>query len=578
MSDIASVHKMSVENVRWVLRGDPLPGEVLGDEGIFPKILQYLIQQRNLASDDEMEEFLHPKLKNLSDPFLLPDMKKAVTRIFQAIDANEKICIFGDYDVDGVSSIAIMKEILQAYGAEVRYFVPRRSMEGYGLSQAALKRCMSEGAKPDLLIAVDCGTGSVQEIAELTAQGIDVMVLDHHEPHPTGKPVCVALVNPKCGDDWKYLCAAGVCFKVAHALLKTRPIEHFDLKKMLELVTVATVADIVPMIGENRMIVRHGLSRLPQSSNKGLRAIQKIAGVNGQATSMDVGFRIGPRLNAAGRMDAPEDALATLLCKDTAEAEQLARKLDHYNRERQAMEDRMRKEAHDMLQEYLSHPVIVLGSRDWHPGVVGIVASRLMRMYHRPAFVISIDENGIGKGSGRSVAGVSLVEAISATRHLLEAGGGHEMAAGISVKEENIHAFRDAFSQYVMERTTEDQRTARIMLDAELTFDLLSLDFLKSYELLQPFGSGNPQPVFLAREVHLTRPPMRLKNKHLRLFMRQENAGHIEQSAMFFNACDRTLPDPPWDIAFTIDRNEFRGVTSLQMIIQDVRAASDVFC
>lgn len=564
---------MRETNTEWIIRGESFQMEENDAHDDFPAILAHLIRQRNIAEQGALDRFLDPKLKDLADPFLLPDMAIATERIFAAIDQGQRIGIFGDYDVDGVTSISVMRSILRAYGADPSYFVPQRSAEGYGLSAAALERFERECGKPDLLIAVDCGTSSIDEIAMLTAKGVDVIVLDHHEPGPRGRPDCVALVNPKCGSDFPYLCAAGVCFKVAHAMLKTRPVPAYDLKNLLDMVSVATIADIVPMIGENRLIVRHGLKRLPTTNNLGLRALQKAVGMNGSATSMDVGFRIGPRLNAAGRMDQPEMALATLMCEEAGQAEELAALLDDFNRERQTMEERMRREALEMMKNFEHDPVIVLGSRNWHPGVVGIVASRLMRQYHRPTFIISIDENGIGKGSGRSIQGVSLVAAIDECRPLLIAGGGHEMAAGISIDESQLDAFRQQFAEHVLRNTTPEQRLPKIYLDAELNFDWLSLDFLKSYELLQPFGSGNPQPVFFARDVYLSRPPMHLKNKHLRLFLRQGQSGLNEQSAMFFNGGERHLPDPPWDIAFTIDRNTFRGVTSLQVIITDVRAA-----
>ncbi len=559
--------------MEWVLRAG---GQPVNDEqnfGKFPDILRALIRQRNIVGSENLQKFLDPKLKDLADPFLLPDMHAAVERILRAVDAGEKILIFGDYDVDGVTSITVMHRILRAYGLQPQFFVPRRSAEGYGLSVAAMKRCQAEHEDASLWITVDCGTASVNEVALLRAAGKDVIIIDHHEPGPSGRPDCSALVNPKCGDDFQYLCAAGVCFKVAHALLKTRPLPDFDLKSMLEMVSVATVADIVPMVGENRLLVRHGLRRLPTTLNLGLRALQKAVGMDHTVTSMDVGFRIGPRLNAAGRMDQPEMALATLMCEDAHEAEDLARLLDDYNRERQTMEERSRREALEMLQAFADEPVIVLASRSWHPGVVGIVASRLMRQFHKPCFVISVDEDGIGKGSGRSVPGVSLVAAIDHSRAFLLAGGGHEMAAGISIHESCVDDFRKQFGAYVLHHTTEDQRLPRLTLDAELSFDILSLEFLQSYELLQPFGSGNPQPVFYAKDVYLSRPPMHLKNKHLRLFLRQGQAGLHEHSAMFFNGGERNLPDPPWDIAFTIDRNTFRGTTSLQVVIQDIRAA-----
>jgi single-stranded-DNA-specific exonuclease len=379
------------------------------------------------------------------------------------------------------------------------------------------------------------------------------------------------LVNPKCGTEFTYLCAAGVVFKLGHALLKTRSAD-LDLKELIDLVAVATISDIVPMVGENRLMVRHGLKQLPRTLSPGLRALQEVAGMSGQVTSLDVGFRIGPRLNAAGRMDAPEDSLATLTTDCRRLAQELALKLDAYNKQRQTHEGLIRREAVEMLNrdfDPLRDPVIVLGSRSWHHGVVGIVASRLMRQYHKPTFVIAIDENGVGKGSGRSIEGISLVEAIRSCESDLIAGGGHAMAAGLSIKEGKIDEFRQHFSEYVLNHSNMEQRQPKLMYDAEISFDQLSLEFLSSYDLLQPFGNGNPQPVFISRKVGLSRPPLHMKNHHLRFMLRQ---GYHEQDAVFFGGGEHPLPDPPWDIAFTIDRNTFRGRTTLQLIIQDVRA------
>jgi single-stranded-DNA-specific exonuclease len=380
------------------------------------------------------------------------------------------------------------------------------------------------------------------------------------------------LVNPKCGGEFSYLCAAGVVFKLGHALLKTRP-TSLDLKDLIDLVAVATIADIVPMVGENRLLVRHGLHMLPKSVNKGLLALQKVTGMQDAASSMDVGFRIGPRLNAAGRMDVPEDALETLATDCHDEALRLANKLDAYNRERQTHENQIRTDAAELLATRFdprNDPVIVLGSRNWHPGVVGIVASRLMRQYYKPTFVISIDEQGMGKGSGRSIEGISLVDALRFCSEEITAGGGHAMAAGLSIREEKIDDFRQKFATYVLGNTTEDQRQPTLWYDAEIMFEQLSLDFLSEYELLQPFGNSNPQPVFIARHVELCRRPLHMKNNHLRFHLRQ---GYDEQDAVFFGGGEHPLPDPPWDIAFTIDRNTFRGRTTLQLIIQDVRSA-----
>ena len=558
--------------LRWIPRGEPFQNHEKGLSGSFPPILEHLIRQRGLPEGVGLDEYLQPKLRDLADPFLLPDMRLAVERILLAAERKENVCIFGDYDVDGVTSITLMRRILQAYGLAARHFIPKRGTEGYGLSEAALTRCMAEGVKPDLLITVDCGTASLREVASLRAAGIDVLIVDHHEPAPAGRPDCCALVNPKCGSAFTYLCAAGVTFKLGHALLKTRPAD-LDLRQLIDLVAVATISDIVPMVGENRLMVRHGLKQLSHTLNPGLRALQEVTGIHGEATSMDVGFRIGPRLNAAGRMDEPEVALATLTAETSAEAMKLAQRLDDFNRQRQQHEGLIRQQATELLINFdpSLDPVIVLGSRQWHHGVVGIVASRLMRQYHKPTFVVAIDAEGIGKGSGRSIEGVSLVEAIRACSGDLEAGGGHAMAAGLSIHEAKLDSFREHFGAYVLANTSEQQRQPTLYYDAEIGFEQLSLEFLASYELLQPFGNSNPQPIFVTRKVGLSRRPLHMKNHHLRLMLRQ---GVYEQDAVFFGGGECPLPDPPWDIAFSIDRNTFRGRTTLQLVIQDVKSAA----
>ncbi|MGJ8696223.1 MAG: single-stranded-DNA-specific exonuclease RecJ [Verrucomicrobiaceae bacterium] len=560
--------------MEWILREVPEGWEELMQEGM-PRILGKLLAQRGVTAPD-VQSFLKPRLAELSDPFEIEEMDLAVERIFLAVDAGEKVCVYGDYDVDGVTSITLLQTILMAYGLEVEAFIPRRSTEGYGLSKAGVERCLSENGEPGLLVTVDCGTVSNDAIASLKERGIDTVVVDHHEMGQRGRPDCVALVNPKAsGDERSYLCAAGVVFKLAHALLKQRPLENFDLKDVLDLVAVATISDIVPLVDENRLLVRHGLRSLEKSARPGLDALLKLAGVDGRLSSADVGFRIGPRLNAAGRMDQPEQALATLMTECPDEAKSLAQDLEDFNRSRQAVEQQIFAEAMEMLdgdEIETDGPVIVVGSRKWHAGVVGIVASRLMRMYHKPTFVISIDESGVGKGSGRSIEGVSLVEAITKCGEHLIAGGGHHMAAGLSIQEDSIKPFREAFSKYVSEDCRGKDLRPKIYLDAEVELGELSLQFLDKYDLLQPFGSANPQPVFMAKGVWLTEPPRRLKNNHLRLFLRQN---FDERDAIFFGGGANQLPDPPWDIAFTIDRNVFRGRASLQISIQRVRASVD---
>lgn len=538
-----------------------------------PLLVRKLLAQRGISSRAEAEKYLRPRLADLGDPFAMREMDLAVARIFRALDAGEKICVYGDYDVDGVSSVTLLMAVLEAYGATPRYFIPVRTKEGYGLSEAALKRCMQEGEKPDLLITVDCGTSSESEIEALKREGIDVIVLDHHEAGPQGRPGAVAVVNAKMEEDspLTYLCSAGVVFKLAHALLKTRRLDHFDLKNFLDIVAIATVADIVPLVAENRLLTRHGLRLLGEGRNPGLKALNEVTNAPAAPGSSHVSFRIGPRINAAGRMDAPLDAVALLRADSMPRARELARRLDDYNRLRQTKEEKIRTDAIRILEKEFDpvrDHVIVLASHAWHPGIVGIVASYLMRHYQVPTFVISLDANGFGKGSGRSIEGISLVQALQACAEHIVSGGGHDMAAGLVVREEKIADFREAFNRYVAMHGDRADRVPVLHIDAEVELPELTLDLLDSYELLEPFGNNNPQPIFMARRVSLSDAPRRLQSNHLRLFLRQ---GTTECDAIFFNGADMPLPDPPWDIAFTIDRNVWRGRSSLSISIQDIR-------
>ncbi len=506
------------------------------------------------------------------------EMDAAVERIFRAVDHGEHVCIYGDYDVDGVSSVTLLHTMLTAYGLQPTCFIPVRTKEGYGLSEVGISHAIEKcGCKPQLLITVDCGTSSVAEVCYLNSLGIDVVVLDHHEAGTQGRPPAVAVVNAKLEKDspLTYLCSAGVVFKLAHAMLKQRRLPNFDLKEHLDVVAIATVADIVPLIAENRLLTRHGLRLMARGGNIGIQAINEVTGLRTTPNASHVSFRIGPRLNAAGRMDSPRDALELLMTHDSDRAVQLAHCLEAHNRARQQEEEKIRAEATEMLEAADFSPsrdrVIVLGSRTWHPGVVGIVASLLMRRYHKPTFIISLDENGLGKGSGRSVPGISLVQAIHACADTLISGGGHDMAAGLVIREEMIDSFREAFDAFVLNNSSAEQLKPRLNIDAEVSFHELTLDLLDCYELLEPFGNSNPQPIFMSRNVMLTDAPRHLNGNHLKLSLRQDTC---ECDAMYFNGGHVRLPDPPWDIAFTIDRNVWRGRTTVSMSIQDIRPAA----
>ncbi len=534
-----------------------------------PALTARLLVRRGLADADAATHFLDPRLKALRDPFLLPDMDRAIERVLVAFDRRERIAFYGDYDVDGVSSLALLTRVFRACGVEPACFLPNRIDEGYGLSADGLTRCLEEH-RPNLLIAIDCGTTSVAEIARLRGEGVDVIVLDHHECAAT-LPECVALVNPKRGESDRHLCSAGLAFKFAHALLKRRPVPDFDLRCVLDLVALGTVADLVPLIDENRTLVKHGLLRLADSRWPGVRALIDAAGLRAPFTATHIGFGLGPRLNAAGRLGTALDALELLLTDDPARAHTLAQGLDAQNRERRAVEERVCIEAEEQVASWFQpqeHAAIVAGAPAWHPGVIGIVASRISRRHHRPTIVVAFDEAGSGKGSGRSIVGFSLVAALGKCAAHLAAFGGHEAAAGLSLSEDRFAAFRDAFLAVAKADLTADQLQPRIHLDAELPLRQIDLSLLGHIETLAPFGNGHRQPVFFALRVIPADEPRVLKEKHLSLSLTQNGR---EARAIWFGATE--VPPPPWDIAFELTRNEYQGRVSAQIQIVALRSS-----
>jgi single-stranded-DNA-specific exonuclease len=529
--------------------------------------------RKGFATADEVETFLRPRLSSLSDPFLLPNMQMAVQRILGALDQKERVVLFGDYDVDGVTSLALLAEILRAYCGTPDLFLPLRMEEGYGLSRESVERCL-EQHRPQLLIAVDCGTSSLTEIDDLHRRGVDVIVLDHHEPK-AGLPHCIALVNPKIDprSPFHYLCSVGIVFKVCHAVLKTRPIE-FDLKSRLDLVALGTVADIVPLRGENRIFVQRGAIEIARSTRPGLRKLIEVGGVRPPILTEDIGFRLGPRLNAAGRLSTAEKSLCLLLTKDESEAAVLADFLDKQNRERQDIEKQVFLAADEQIgREFdpMQDAAIVVSGRGWHPGVLGIVASRISRKYHRPAIVIGFEEHGLGKGSGRSIEGLNLVEALNHCSGSLQKYGGHEMAAGLTILEKDIDPFSEAFRCAARELLSDKALQPCLRLDHELTFSELNGDFLQWHEMLQPFGNGNPAPLFLARKVEPVAPSRVVNDKHRILRLRQRN---YHRRAVYFDSADTPLPPAPWDIAFRIRADEYEGEITLGMQIQALRQAA----
>ncbi len=550
---------------------DPVAVQSLAGELGIPSLVAEILCLRGYATADAAREFLEPRLGTLGDPFALGGMEVTVDRLLLAIDRGEQILLFGDYDVDGVTSSVLLYQVLKALGAEVHCHIPHRTEEGYGLTPEGLECCLGRFS-PRLLVALDCGTSSLEEVRTLNARGIDVLIIDHHEP--LGElPACVAMVNPKVNGAYQYLCTVGICFKVAHGLLKRRRTGAIDLRDTLDLVALGTVADLVPLIAENRVLVHKGLAQLQNTRWTGLRALLEICGVTHPASTTDIGFKLAPRLNAAGRLGAAYESFTLLTSTAAEEVYERLQSLEKQNNQRKLVVESVLQQAEERFLESprgVDSAAIVVGDAEWHPGVIGIVASKLVQKYHRPAIVIGFDEHGVGKGSGRSVAGFCLVENLRACgAHLLKCGG-HEMAAGLSLQKAHFEAFRESFEGLTAAFEARRGPSIRaVMPDLEVELSALQIELLDVYEKLGPFGMENPVPLLLVRGVQPAGSPKLLKEKHIKVQLRK---GRSVVDAIWFNA-DAPLPPAPWDVAFELVRNVYRGNVSAQLQIKHLRSA-----
>jgi single-stranded-DNA-specific exonuclease len=532
---------------------------------------------RGLRNKNEIEAFLNPLLSGLSDPFLLPDMEKAVSRVWKAIDAGEAISVFGDYDVDGITSSALLTRVFARLGANVQAFIPNRLDEGYGLSQDALDRCL-EAHRPALVVTVDCGVNAVESVAYAQARGVDVIVTDHHEPG-SETAAAFALINPKLGKihSLEILSGVGVAFKFAHALLKagrergSAAADGIDLRTYLDLVALGTVADIVPLIGENRIIVHHGLSALDATPWEGLRALKNLAGMRGETDTCHLGFQLGPRINAAGRIGQPMQALRLLVTDDPAEARGIAELLDRTNKERRTIESDMADQAFAEIDAYFDpgkHFGLVVAREGWHPGVVGIVASRVSRHYNRPAIVMGIDEDGSARGSCRSIDEYDMLEGLRACELLLVKYGGHKMAAGVELAAGSLDAFTIGFNDAVSIKLMSVDLSPVQHIDAEVSADELDWKFWEQLKRLQPFGQDNPEPIWALRGAELSGTPRVVGQKHLKFAVASKGR---KFEAIAFNYPLARLPQGSIDVAFTLHENSWNGNTTLQLQIRDIR-------
>ena len=561
---------------RWILPTvtDALLTRRLAVELGIPEVVAILLSSRGFSTADEATLFLDPRLASLRPPEEIPGIPEAVERIIEAVRSQERITLYGDYDVDGVSSLTILCRYLRAAGGLVECFIPDRATEGYGLSTAGVARCLRETI-PSLVIAVDCGTNSRLEAEQLLKAGCELVVLDHHEPDPENvAPMAAALVNPKLGPDFHYLCSAGIVFKLCHAMQKASPVAGLDLRDFLDLVAVGTVADIVPLVGENRIFVKAGLRQLGQSRWTGLHALLHVSGASAPYDPSDIGFKLGPRINAAGRLGSATEALLLLLTDDTNKATRIAAHLDQQNRERQTVERDVTLQAEEWVASNFDperHATIVAGKRDWHQGVVGIVASRIARRWHRPTLILGFDETGAGKGSGRSIEGLPLVEVLGRCSELLDAYGGHDMAAGLSLRESRLGELRERFESATRELISNEDLIPRLRLDAELDLCLADEEWLDTQDRLAPFGTSNAQPLLFSRGVTPSSTPRVLKEKHLRLELKSSGR---RRDAIWFNASLDALPRPPWDVAYTVNRNTWQGRDEAQVQIVAIRSST----
>ncbi|HYP17722.1 MAG TPA: single-stranded-DNA-specific exonuclease RecJ [Opitutus sp.] len=558
--------------------------EALSKSAGVSRVLAELLLRAGLRESAATAQFLECALAGLNDPFLVRNIDVAATRLRQAIARQESIVVLGDYDVDGVSSTALLVSVLRRFGLLPRFVVPRRSEDGYGLSRSAIDRALEDG-KPHLFIVLDCGTNSHDEVAYLKGQGIDVIVLDHHRSKE--RPLDGMLINPHVHSDasgadgpWRHLCTVGLVFKLAHGLLKQLRAENHPvafrirLRDHLDLVALGTVADLVPLLGENRILARHGLSILQETRRPGLRALMEIAGVrpsNG-INPVDISFRLGPRINASGRLADAALSVELLLSEDHSFCQDTARQLDVFNRDRQEIERKITEEAERMIEtQYASLPGIVLFSEDWHPGVVGIVAGRVTRKYHRPCVVLG-NEGELAKGSGRSIDTVNLVEVLSTCGEDLASWGGHPMAVGIALRKENLARFRERFADAVHAHAGGNIAEARLHLAAWLTPEQITPRLMEELEALHPFGQGNPEPIFGVRGVVLRYPPEVFKQHHFRFQIDDARGRRLHGVA--WKLASRVLPTGvPVDLAVELKWNFFNDRKFLQLCLVDWRLA-----
>ncbi|MBU3959123.1 MAG: single-stranded-DNA-specific exonuclease RecJ [Candidatus Omnitrophica bacterium] len=533
------------------------------------RVLAQILINRGLKNIEDAQSFLNARLEHLLDPYSFSDMHKAISLIKKAAKSREKVLVFGDYDADGITSLALLKTTLLKIGLDVTHYLPHRIKEGYGLNKNVLRLAEQKSIK--LLITVDCGTNNYGQIKELRRHNIEVIVTDHHEPLNNDLACCAsAMINPKIKDSrYKYrdLAGVGVAYKLCQAITGQRLFEDLDL------VSLGTIADVAPLTGENRIIVREGLSRISQTKRIGLRALMEISGIKDRKiTSTFVSYILGPRLNASGRMDTAEAALSLLMSQEENEAKVFAQTLGRYNRQRQKIESKILKDATELIDKevnFKEHKVIVIAKEDWHQGVLGIVASKLAERFYRPVIVISLDED-LCKGSGRSIKNFHLFEALSDCKDFLEEFGGHSHAVGLIITRDNIEDFKNKINRLAQEKLLLEDLIPSLDIDMELALADLNEAIITGLEVLEPFGKGNPEPLFYTRNLNLKDTPQALGRDTLKFWV--TDGGNTYQAIGFGMGKfkDSLVNADNFDLVYTPRIDNWQGEENILLEAKDI--------
>lgn len=558
-------------NKKWqICETDKWKVDELKSKYNISELLATILVNKNITTQKEINEFLNPTRNDFFDPFLMNDMDIAIKRIKKAIENQEKVIIYGDYDVDGITSITVLKSFLKDVGLDVDYYIPNRLEEGYGLNKNAIDEIAKKEYK--LMITVDCGISAIEEVDYANSLGIEVIITDHHEPGDE-IPKALAVVDNKRKDNkypFRELAGVGVAFKVSQALAQSMNIREEEYLKYLDIVCVGTISDIVPLVSENRVITKLGLKLVKQTRNMGLRAIINSSGYS-QINSTTISFGVAPRINACGRMGKAEQALKLLLSKDIYEVNKLTQELNSYNRERQEIEKEIFENVLTKIEQnnLAKNRTIVVGGENWHHGVIGIVSSKITEKYFKPSILLSFEEDGTGKGSGRSIPGFDLHEALMKCENCLEKFGGHSMAVGLTIKKENLEQFYKEFEKIAEENETENIIPI-INVDAKIELDKIDKSVVEDLKQLEPFGEANKTPTFALKNIRIDSIRALSEGKHLKLTLRENNqiinaiGFNIGELAEAYKIGDKI------DIAGVLEINTFNGIDNLQINIKDI--------